>query len=65
MGLDIEKIKSEVKVNETYNVKEVSRMLQIPATTIRRWAREGRIGRVKLGGRVLIKGSDLVEFINQ
>jgi len=63
--LNVEKVKSEINPNEAYTPREIKEILKIPEVTIRRWARDGKIPRMKLFGRVLIKGSDLLKILDQ
>ena len=44
---------------------EVADITRLALTTIRRWAWEGRLPVVRLGRRVLVRGSDLERWIAQ
>jgi len=46
-----------------YGLKEVSEMLGIALGTMRRWASQKRVTTIRLGGRVLMRQSDIDRLI--
>lgn len=48
-----------------YNIKELSKLLNISTSTIYRWVHRKEIPFVKLGGRLLFEGAKIQEFIFQ
>lgn len=51
--------------NQICTVSEVGEMLRVKDGTIRKWIYEGKLPHLKLGGRVLIREKDIVDFIDR
>jgi len=51
--------------DELYSVKGAAQWLKISKWTLYAWICQGRLPRVKLGSRCLIKKSDLLELIRK
>ena len=45
------------------NINEVAEALRVSRFTVSRWAAEGRLQRIKIGGRVLFDPVDVRRFI--
>ncbi|MBW2569231.1 MAG: helix-turn-helix domain-containing protein [Deltaproteobacteria bacterium] len=50
---------------ELKTTNETAEILRVKPVTIRKWLREGLIGRQKMGSRVLIRMSDIASFMEK
>ncbi len=64
MAVNLDRLKNEIDPEMAYTTKEVCKMLNVPISTLRRWADTGKISKRKMGGRVLVQGSELLKLIN-
>lgn len=47
------------------NIEEAANLLRLRPSTIRKWLHEGRLPKIKLGRRTLLRRGDLEEFITK
>ena len=60
--------KREGSLERYFSIKEAALFVRVPGSTLADWTRRGLVARVKLPGkmgRVLIKESDLIEFMER
>lgn len=50
-------------VRRTYRLAEVARQLGVDTSTVSRWAADGRLTSIRVGGVVLIRPEDLEQFL--
>ena len=53
----------EMLIEELVNTKEAARLLRVSHWTVSAWLSQGKLRRVKAGGRTLIAKSDLEAFL--
>lgn len=52
-------------VTELMDVNDVAKSLRVSPHTVRRWATQGKLHRVKLGSRTLFAADDVARFVDQ
>lgn len=51
--------------NECYSLKEVIELLKITKNTLTNWRKQGKIKVVHIGGRVLIRKTEIERLLNE
>lgn len=54
-----------VDKNECYSIKEVLELLKITKNTLTNWRKQGIIKTVQIGGRVLIKKTEVERLLKE
>ncbi len=62
MGLDVEKVKEVIDGAKIYTVREIKEITGISESTLRFWLRTGKVKKNKVGGKVFIKGEDILNM---
>lgn len=52
-------------INECYTIKEVAELLNITEQTLRNWRKAGIIQTVQIGGRILIKKTEVERLLKE
>ena len=51
--------------NECYSIKEVCELLRTTKNTITNWRKQGKIKSIQLGGRVLIRKTEVERILKE
>jgi excisionase family DNA binding protein len=51
--------------NECYSIKEVCKLLRVSKNTLTSWRKQGKIKSIQLGGRVLIRKTEVERILQE